>query len=517
MRLVRRFQFGLPVLAALAVGACTTETIVFRDREPFNPPPSAAQGFLGYYTVNTKLTTCGNCHVGKQRDWVTTRHAGAYQTLNANAGKQDLCFSCHTVNQNGNAFSGTAGWDAVKDSVYHDVQCESCHGPGLEHVKLPDNKNNWPVARAGLDIASASCASCHTGTHHPFAEEWKASKHSEIVTSAAGNTASGCASCHDGKAVLLAWGESSNYVEKTQAGFFPTTCTVCHDPHGSGNPSQLRFPITTPDPERNLCMKCHLRRSEPAGGSSGTRPHAPQGAVLLGTAGYRPPGFTYDTARILTSHASERNPKLCAGCHVAKFTVTDPAAGNFVFQATGHLFRPDPCLDPQGKPTADNTCAYTAAARSWGTCTTSGCHASGAIAAQLLTGIRADIENMAKVLWIDTNNNGNVDAAPADQGYLPTVKQQRPAEFAADNTITPAEGAEFNVRLAAERNQGNTDNSKGVHNPFLLRALLSASINDVKATYALPSPPVSVQALIQKSLDAVRQRQPNLFPKPLER
>ena len=75
--------------------------------------------------------------------------------------------------------------------------------------------------------------------------------------------------------------------------------------------------------------------------------------MLLGFAGYRPPGFAYDTARIYGSHATTKNPKLCAGCHVFAFPVTDPTSGNFVVQATGHLLRPIPCLDAQGKPTTD--------------------------------------------------------------------------------------------------------------------------------------------------------------------
>ena len=69
----------------MALSACTTEKIVFKDREPFNPPPDAASGFLGYYTVSSKQTSCGNCHVGQQTKWAQTRHASAYKTL------ADLC------------------------------------------------------------------------------------------------------------------------------------------------------------------------------------------------------------------------------------------------------------------------------------------------------------------------------------------------------------------------------------------------------------------------------------------
>lgn len=59
---VTRFAIGL--LMALALGACTDTKIVYRDRPGFNPPPDSANGFLGYFTVSTKQTSCGNCHVG---------------------------------------------------------------------------------------------------------------------------------------------------------------------------------------------------------------------------------------------------------------------------------------------------------------------------------------------------------------------------------------------------------------------------------------------------------------------
>lgn len=508
-----RLPGAFALLALQFLGGCSSEKIVFRDREPFNQPADQASGFLGYFTASTKQTACGNCHVGTQRDWKSTAHASAYKTLaDLPAGTaQTLCYDCHTVGPNGNKTTGNVGYKAVKDTAYHDVQCEACHGPGFNHVKEPDLAANWPFARAGTTPTKETCLSCHQGSHHPFAEEWGASGHAKIVDAAASRPLSdGCPTCHNGKEVLKAWGVRTNYIERDQAGAMPTTCTVCHDPHGSPNGKQLRFAINTPDPEQNLCMKCHMRRFEPALNSSRLAPHAPQGAVLLGTAGYRPAGFTYDEAAVLTSHASERNPKLCAGCHVQSFTVTDPTSNNFVFQATGHLFNPIPCLDAQGKPVADNSCAYTATARSWKSCTNSGCHADAAIAAQRVVGIRAEIATLADQIWVDTDHDEVIDAAPTDAGYLATLKATKAAEWTVDAKITPAEGAEFNMKTVAER-YSNGDKSKGVHNPFLARALLSANINELKSAYGLAPPSPAVRALVDHSIEQVRLRQPNLF------
>jgi hypothetical protein len=219
--------------------------------------------------------------------------------------------------------------------------------------------------------------------------------------------------------------------------------------------------------------------------------------VLLGTAGWRPPGFVYDTARIFGSHATTRNPRLCAGCHVGKFTVTDQLTGAFTFQATGHLMRAIPCLDATGKPTADKTCAYTAEARSWQTCTTAGCHGDAGVAATLFNGARASMKFLTDQLWIDANASGSLQAAPTDAGLLPLVRQTRPAEWSnTDNTITPAEGAEFNARLCGEYGQSTADNSKGVHNKFLCEALLIATINYIRSHYQLPAASMAAQAML---------------------
>ena len=483
------------LLTAISLVGCSGEKIAYRDREPFNTPPAAAAGFLGYYDAATKQTTCGNCHADFQGSWKATKHASAYTTVNASAVKAPECYGCHTVTGKGNRATGTtAGHDAVKAAVYYDVQCESCHGPGLQHVEgVGRGSLVRPLAKVSM-AGTGNCGDCHSGTHQPFVEEWRASGHANVSASRASNVASGCAGCHDGRKVLARWGVEANYVEKDSAtAYQATTCAVCHAPHGSGNPKQLRFSVTSADPEQNLCMQCHMRRNEPT--TTQSAPHAPQGAVLLGFAGYRPPGFAYDTARIFGSHATTQNPKLCAGCHVSRFTVTDKLTGAFSFQATGHLMRAIPCLDATGKPTADKTCAYTATARSWQSCSASGCHANAAVAATAFSTVRSRMKFLADQLWANRNNDGSLQGTPTDGGLLATLKATRPTEWSTtDIVVTPAEGAEFNARLCGEYNQATADNSKGIHNPFLCEALLISTINYIRAYYGLSAASVGVQA-----------------------
>ncbi|MEO8294853.1 MAG: cytochrome c3 family protein [Gemmatimonadota bacterium] len=504
-----RLVVGLLTGFVLLTG-CTSEKIVFRDREPFNPPPDQANGFLGYFDASTKQTTCGNCHVGHQRDWATSGHSGAFETLASSPGAKSYCYTCHTVSDKGNLVAAPAGYDVVKDAAYHDVQCENCHGPGLNHVEAPDAPGNQPLAHLavlGTDSA-ASCAACHSGSHNPFVEEWSQSGHANSLQETPGVYVAAvsptCAPCHEGRAAIATWGSTANYVEKTQPGtsaFLGVTCAVCHDPHGSANPKQLRYPLNDVSFANNLCMKCHSRRYEPVANSS-RGPHAPQGAVLTGTAGWWPAG--YDTTAIVATHGNPAvNPRLCAGCHVNKYSHLDTLTNTTTF-STGHLFRPVPCLDANGTPEADDTCNFDTTARTWQSCTNSGCHSSQAAAVSAFNANRSIVATLSDQIWVDNpagapSTIGVPDAG--DQGLLsliPTTEYNTD-----DNLITVAEGVLFNVRLVADDRDANGDRSHGVHNPFLAQSLLTASIQALNATYGpFPAPPARVKAL----MDDVNQR-----------
>jgi len=451
--------FAAAILAAISTG-CTDEKIVEVPIPQFNAPPDAASGLLGYYDASTKQTTCGNCHVGLQSEWETTHHADAYATLENNASSQEFCYECHTVNENGHASTTTTteGWNVVQDEAYHDVQCENCHGPGQTHVEDPDAFQ--PLASINPLDGYAACADCHSGTHHPFADEWAQSGHATPVAYPAGNA--NCISCHTGQGALVAWGVNADFLEKdaplgSQEGI---TCAVCHDPHGSPNSAQLRFPVDVPDQNVNLCIKCHHKRAEPETDATTLRgPHSPQGPLLLGEgAGWFPPNFQPQVARIVGSHGTTGNPRTCATCHVASYTVTDPTSGDHVFSATGHLFLPIPCSDAQGIPTTDQNC--TLAERNFNAgCTISGCHADDTAARSAYT-----------------TANTRIDALVEQMDSL-LVQPAVAADFdRTDGIFTVADGSWFNTELA--RLPGSR-----VHNPFLIEQLMIATIQEVNNTY----------------------------------
>src|SRR5512143_2820411 len=292
----------LSLATVLWLGGCTD--IVYRDRPPFNPPPDAASGFLGYFDVATQQTNCGNCHVEHQADWKGTKHAQAGANLQALPPPADKssCVGCHSVSENGNLATGPAGYLKVADKAYQDVQCENCHGPGFDHVQSPDG-GTAPLASIHVDttqtgaeaLAAGSCAACHQDTHHPFWEEWRQSLHARMGRH---NDEPLCLQCHSGQGALAAWGVTAAYKEENAIND-GITCAVCHDPHNDANPGQLRYPLSSTDVSQQLCMKCHNRRSvpiamdssraeeDPQGKNGSNSPHAPQGPVLLASAGYQ--------------------------------------------------------------------------------------------------------------------------------------------------------------------------------------------------------------------------------------
>ncbi|MCC6318514.1 MAG: hypothetical protein IT361_12590 [Gemmatimonadaceae bacterium] len=484
----------MPAVAGVLflLAGCVDEKIVYRDGPNFAAPPAAAASFVGYDDHAAKRTVCGNCHVSQQGKWKETKHAGAWQTLDTNAGKQGFCQACHTVSNLGNATIDTAvAWRSTKDPRYQDVQCESCHGAGLQHIGVPARGQMLPSAKADTGTAiTTGCSECHSGSHQPFVEDWRKTRHATARTTVfnsatptsplppgevAGGVRAACQSCHVGQKVLLAWGVNTNYTEKVEqpncatavngrcvgnSTAIGTTCAVCHDPHGSANPRQLRFPIDSRDPDNNLCIKCHNRRGNfDLAQSSNTAPHAPHGPLVLGTAGWWPPGVAFTETE--SSHGSEKNPRLCATCHVQKYAVNDKATNKFIVTVTGHRFTAIPCVDGNGQPTADQSCTQLTQ-RSFKGCAASGCHTE-ASARTALTSADADIALLRGAL------NGMLQSP-----LIPAAQK--------GSGLTTYRGALFNYNLAGMP-------GSDAHNPFLVKALLRASIAQVARDYGVAAPP----------------------------
>ncbi|MBI3983003.1 MAG: hypothetical protein HY337_08835 [Gemmatimonadetes bacterium] len=525
--LIRPISVRTTILAAgamFAFSGCIDEKIVFRDRELFNPPPDSVSGFLGYFNVSDRVTTCGNCHSEKQAAWEQTHHADATLSLEESGEAQEFCYGCHTVSEKGNAVTVVAGYNAVKDSAYHDVQCESCHGPGYLHVQsVLAGSVVRPLASIAVDTGLTNgCGECHAGEHQPFVEQWAESKHGYggHAYAAEGGNAS-CYRCHEGrKAIQYNFGNTNDFREKADtavAARMPIVCATCHDPHDPQNEGQLRAPLGEPSLNQ-LCVRCHSRTGAPTPGAATRRgPHSAQGRLVIDEAvGWIPPGFAFDTNDVVGSHGTTANKRLCASCHVYMYQVTDASTGNFLLNSVGHTFEAIQCLDAQGLPAAG---PCTDAQRNFKGCAISGCHLTETAARTAFQTVRTRMNYLTDVLWAD---DGDAVMESTDGGLLPKVLANaiaagnRNEMNLYDTKLTTAEGAIWNAQLASTHqrefwlnfvisgqntcttagcttgggaNTGHYSSGEGVHNPFLLEALLLGSIEAVKAQYAVSAPP----------------------------
>jgi predicted CXXCH cytochrome family protein len=453
-----RQRSGLvPMLVAITLagllGGCDSE-IIYRNLPSFEEPLAGAGDFLGYSAVEQKRTVCGNCHVGKQRDWLQTAHAGAWDTQKEHS-TQAVCGSCHAVSARGNTSdTESVGWVGSQHARYQDVQCESCHGAGLTHVLDPDVRGSKPRAPIAVELEPAfGCAACHSGPHSPQADEWSGSRHARLVTGTRVTNAN-CTGCHEAKDVLASWGFRTSFLEHGDATPLTVTCAVCHDPHTAGTGKQLRFAVNVASMEDNLCMKCHQRRASPDVASA-AGPHSPEGPLLLGSAGWFPPDFPYAPGTLIATHGSGSNPGLCVTCHMSSYTITDAPGG--AFRSTGHTFEALPCVDEAGVPSGAHDCGMEA--RSFRSCT--GCHLGETGARTALAVAELRLQRLA----------GEIEA------LLPHIPS---TEFSTtDGRISTGEGARFNMQLARK-------GGSAVHNPFLMEALLIASIQQIELEYGLP-------------------------------
>ena len=103
-------------------------------------------------------TACQRCHEQEYLQWSATRHAFAYETLLKKERYFDAgCVSCHTT-----GFGYPTGFQiGDADSTLKGVQCETCHGPGKQHVGNPKKSN----IRSGAD--TSLCLQCHDPKHSP--------------------------------------------------------------------------------------------------------------------------------------------------------------------------------------------------------------------------------------------------------------------------------------------------------------------------------------------------------------
>ncbi|MFN0108674.1 MAG: multiheme c-type cytochrome [Blastocatellia bacterium] len=121
---------------------------------------------------------CAKCHQPEYDVWQKSRHARAFAALETKQRLYDAaCIGCHSL-----GFQKPGGFVNIKATQHlANIQCESCHGPGAEHVAQPT------VAIYKTPAKNQSCLICHDRENSPdfdFAKYWPVVAHTNSLKQA---------------------------------------------------------------------------------------------------------------------------------------------------------------------------------------------------------------------------------------------------------------------------------------------------------------------------------------------
>jgi hypothetical protein len=122
-----------------------------REAAPPTPPEPGRPFYVG-------MDKCVSCHKPAAAFWRTTVHAHAWKTL-VDVGKQAdyKCVSCHVT-----GYGEVGGTSLGHTQRLENIQCETCHGPGSEHVAAKGLEDPSAVQR---HVPSPVCTNCHNEHH----------------------------------------------------------------------------------------------------------------------------------------------------------------------------------------------------------------------------------------------------------------------------------------------------------------------------------------------------------------
>lgn len=160
-----QFEAFLPKVSHAAIAALApaerAKLVAEQDRpRDLLPKTSAFAGSMA----------CRSCHEKEYATWSRSAHARSVESLRKE-GKDDegKCLACHVT-----GYDRPGGFPAKGKVRSHEdlarVGCESCHGPGAEHVRL-DGKQPAGVVHLGDKCDSCvilqMCGSCHDDANDP--------------------------------------------------------------------------------------------------------------------------------------------------------------------------------------------------------------------------------------------------------------------------------------------------------------------------------------------------------------
>ena len=121
------------------------------DSSPLPPFSNVNRGTAHYVGADT----CASCHPQAAAVWQKSHHAKAMQTLEkARASYNPACVRCHST-----GFQHPGGYQ--RGPALAAVGCESCHGPGSDHLLAPTQEYG------SLPADGSACVACHTHDQAP--------------------------------------------------------------------------------------------------------------------------------------------------------------------------------------------------------------------------------------------------------------------------------------------------------------------------------------------------------------
>ena len=131
---------------------------------------------------------CKVCHIRQFKAWKKTGMSDSFQNLKAGSKAEEKkkagldpskdytddpnCLKCHTT-----GYGKPGGFTSIDETPkLTGVQCEDCHGPGSEYVKIMKKDKKYKITDvrdAGLTLPSEDekgCMACH-GADSPFTEK----------------------------------------------------------------------------------------------------------------------------------------------------------------------------------------------------------------------------------------------------------------------------------------------------------------------------------------------------------
>lgn len=119
---------------------------------------------------------CAMCHKAQVDAWKKWAMAKTWDRLSDDEKKNEACIKCHVT-----GYGQEGGWVSFeKTPGLVGVQCEACHGPAGEHMKVPmtDKEKRKATMTAPSE---AGCVTCHTKEGNPNFKEFKFADASKVL------------------------------------------------------------------------------------------------------------------------------------------------------------------------------------------------------------------------------------------------------------------------------------------------------------------------------------------------